>query len=157
MILGQILAAWIYSHIFEYVAHRYILHNRVFFKKQFKQHFGYHHRVARKNEMYDSGYESLISSKFEFLSLTLVSIIHFPIFLFFPYAYVVLAFSVFLYYFLHRKAHTDVSWGKKWLPWHYDHHMEKNQHLNWGVRLPIIDYIVGTRLKGSQSSNSIDY
>ena len=157
MILGQILAAWLYGHIFEYIAHRYVLHNSKTFKKQFKQHFGQHHAVSRKNNMYDEGYESLISSDFEFYSLFLVSIVHLPIALFFPYAYATLACSVFSYYFLHRKAHTDVEWGKKWLPWHHDHHMEKNQHLNWGVRLPIIDYVVGTRVKGLQPGNSVDY
>ena len=72
MILGQILAAWLYGHIFEYIAHRYVLHNSKTFKKQFKQHFGQHHAVSRKNNMYDEGYESLISSDFEFYSLFLV-------------------------------------------------------------------------------------
>ena len=33
------------------------------------------------------------------------------------------------------------------MPWHYDHHMGKNQHMNWGVRLPIIDLIMKTRVK----------
>lgn len=151
MILGQILVAWVYGHIFEYVAHRYILHNSKFFKKQFKQHFGQHHKVSRKNKMYDSAYESLISSKFECISLFLVSLIHLPVLFFFPYAYATLVVSTLLYYFLHRKAHTDTSWGKKWLPWHHDHHMGKNQHLNWGVRLPVIDYLLGTNSKLSTS------
>ena len=52
-----------------------------------------------------------------------------------------------LYYFIHRKSHIDVEWGKKWLPWHYEHHMGKNQNANWGVTSPIFDYVFGTRSK----------
>ncbi len=149
MILGQILAAWIYSHFFEYIAHKYFLHNHKKFKFAFRNHFATHHKNSRKNEMYDEAYENMISSKFEVISLTIISVLHFPIFFFFPYAYLTLVYSLFMYYFLHKKSHTDVEWGKKWLPWHYDHHMGKNQHLNWGVRLPLFDYVFGTRVKTS--------
>ena len=44
-----------------------------------------------------------------------------------------------MYYTMHRKSHIDVAWGKKWMPWHYEHHMGKDQHKNWGVRLPVFD------------------
>ena len=145
MIISQILAAWLYSHIFEYLAHRYVLHGHKKFKYAFKHHFAQHHGVSRKNEMYDSNYENLISSKFELASLLLITTLHFPVYFLFPYAYGILVMSMMSYYILHRKAHTNVDWGRKWLPWHYDHHMGKNQHLNWGVRLPIVDYVVGTR------------
>ncbi len=147
MIVVQIFAAWVYSHIFEYVAHRYFLHNHKLFKFAFKNHFATHHRVSRKNKMYDEAYESLLSSRFEIVSLLAASALHVPIAFVFPWAYGTLVFSAFMYYFLHRKAHTDVEWGKKWLPWHYAHHMGKDQHVNWGVRLPIVDYIMGTRKK----------
>ena len=147
MIIGQILAAWLYSHIFEYIAHRYVLHGHKKFKYAFNHHFSQHHGASRKNGMYDETYENLVSSKFEVISLSFITAAHFPLWFFFPYAYITLVFSMTAYYVLHRKSHTDVEWGKKWLPWHYDHHMGKNQHLNWGVRLPIIDYIAGTRVK----------
>ena len=144
MIIAQIFVAWVYSHIFEYVAHRYFLHNRKLFKFAFKNHFATHHRTSRKNEMYDEAYESLLSSKFEVGSLLITAILHTPIAFVFPWAYATLVFSVSMYYLLHRKSHTDVEWGKKWLPWHYAHHMGKDQHVNWGVRLPVVDYILGT-------------
>ncbi len=149
MILGQILAAWIYSHFFEYIAHKHFLHNHKKFKFAFKNHFATHHRNSKINEMYDEAYENVFSSKFEVISLGIISVLHLPIFFFFPYAYMTLVYSLFMYYILHKKSHTDVEWGKKWLPWHYDHHMGKNQHLNWGVRLPLLDYIFGTRVKTS--------
>ena len=145
MIVLQIFAAWVYGHILEYVAHRYFLHNHKKFKFAFKNHFATHHKISRKNEMYDSNYENAISSKFEILSLSIAAVLHAPLVIFFPWSYGTLVFSALMYYILHRKAHTDVEWGKKWLPWHYAHHMGRDQHKNWGVRLPIVDHVLGTR------------
>jgi len=137
--MAQIILAWVYGHTFEYVTHKYFLHNHKKFKFAFKNHFGKHHKVARKNEMYDEAYENLLSSKFEILGLIIAAILHLPVLVFFPYAYIVLLFSLISYYVLHRKSHTNVAWGKRWMPWHYEHHMGKDQHKNWGVRLPIVD------------------
>ena len=140
----QIIIAWFYSHIFEYVVHKYLLHNHKRFFFAFKNHFGKHHKIARKNDMYDHNYNSIISSKFEICGLLIAALIHLPILFFFPYAYYTLVFALITYYIVHRKSHTDVLWGKKWLPWHYAHHMDLNQHINWGVRLPIIDMLTKT-------------
>lgn len=140
----QIILAWIYSHIFEYIAHKFILHETKIFKFAFKHHFGIHHKIARNNNMYDRGYENIFSSKFEILSLLITAVIHLPLFLFFPFAYLSLLLFITNYYLIHRKCHLDVEWGKKWIPWHYAHHMKTNQHKNWGVRLPIIDIIMKT-------------
>ena len=49
------------------------------------------------------------------------------------------------YYYVHVKSHMDVKWAKKWIPWHYDHHMG-GKEANWGVLLPLIDKILGTRV-----------
>ena len=143
----QIVIAWLYGHVLEYCAHRYLLHNHKNFKGFFKNHFGTHHKISRKNEMYDSNYESLASSKFEMLSILFAIAIHLPVYFVFPFSYMTLLVSVAAYYFLHRKAHTDVEWGMRWMPWHYEHHMGKNQHLNWGVRLPFVDILLGTNTK----------
>tara|TARA_S200000501_G_C20675188_1_gene678136 strand:- start:369 stop:818 length:450 start_codon:yes stop_codon:yes gene_type:complete len=147
MILGQILAAWIYSHFFEYIAHKHFLHNHKHFKFAFKNHFSAHHKNSRKNNMHDKAYEDIFSSKFEVLSLLTSIILHLPIVFYFPFAYFTLFYSAVMYYLLHKKAHTDIDWGKTWMPWHYDHHMGKNQNVNWGVRLPIFDYLFKTRVK----------
>jgi len=48
---------------------------------------------------------------------------------------------------MHQKAHQDVEWAKKYMPWHYDHHMGRNQHANWGVTTAFWDLIMGTREK----------
>lgn len=94
--------------------------------------------------MYDSSYSNIFSSRFEVYSLIIASVLHFPLVFVFPWAYLTLIISLFSYYFVHKKSHIDVEWGKKWIPWHYAHHMGKDQHKNWGVRLPIIDMILNT-------------
>jgi hypothetical protein len=43
----------------------------------------------------------------------------------------------------------DPEWGKKTIPWHYDHHMNTNQDANWCVTKPWFDYISGTRVISS--------
>jgi hypothetical protein len=62
------------------------------------------------------------------------------------------------YYKTHRKSHLDPEWGKKNIPWHYDHHMNTNQDANWCVTKPWFDYIMGTRVISSadlQESNPL--
>jgi len=54
---------------------------------------------------------------------------------------------------VHRKAHLDTEWGKKNLPWHYDHHMGKNQNANWGVTTDWVDRLAGTRIKYLHKQN----
>jgi hypothetical protein len=144
IIFFQIIAGWFYGHIAEYFIHKHVLHNNKLFKKNFKRHFGTHHRISRKNEMYDKNYEKTFhnDSLFELLGLSLLLLLHFPLFFIVPYFWLTLLYSAISYYTLHRISHIHVSWGKKWLPWHYAHHMHKNQHENWGVRLPLIDWLI---------------
>jgi hypothetical protein len=138
------MLGWLYGHIFEYTTHKHVLHNRKRFKKSFTNHFKTHHNMSRKNNMYDENYNKLISSKFELFSLSFILLLHAPIFIILPYFYFMIMWSTFVYYFLHRLSHLNTTWGKKWLPWHYEHHMGKNQHINWGIRLPMIDKLLGT-------------
>ena len=51
------------------------------------------------------------------------------------------------YFYYHRRAHLNVEWGKKKMPWHYDHHMGKNQDSNWGVTVEWVDKLFKTREK----------
>lgn len=150
LIIAQIICAWLYSHFLEYVLHRYVLHNiKIFDGRAFKFHFKEHHRNSRNNAMIDDQYHDLlrIIKHPELFSLLILSILHLPIAFFFPWAYLTLVYSAIAYYFIHLKAHYDSQWGRKWLPWHYDHHMGSDQQTNWGVRLPLFDLILGTRFK----------
>ena len=142
--LIQIFLGWLYGHIFEYVAHKHVLHNRKIFAKIFKNHFKIHHGTSRKNNMYDKNYNSLFSSKFEIVALCTILIVHFPLLFYVPYFYSMVVWSVSAYYILHKISHVNTDLGKKILPWHYEHHMGKNQNKNWGVRLPLIDIIMNT-------------
>jgi len=143
----QILISWIYSHILEYSIHRWWLHNRER-KHWFKDHFGNHHKLSRKHWMFDYRTHSKINpwEDREIKGLLFLAVFHSPVALWFPWAYLVLAYSVVAYYVVHRRCHQDFIWARKNLPWHYDHHIG-NQSMNWGVRLPWVDWIAGTRIK----------
>lgn len=54
------------------------------------------------------------------------------------------------YWHVHSQSHLDTEWGKKKIPWHYDHHMNTNQDANWCVTKPWFDYIMGTRVISSE-------
>lgn len=150
-VMAQITVAWLYGHLLEYSTHRWFLHNSKskFTRKGFRHHFNRHHSVSRKNLMSDEEYVNFgIGRKraFEHRALFLLTVAHLPILFFFPIAYAVLAISALAYYIVHSMAHWFPVWGRQWLPWHYDHHMGKDQHKNWGVRLPLFDYIFATRV-----------
>ena len=53
------------------------------------------------------------------------------------------------YFYVHRRSHLEPEWGRKRIPWHFDHHMNSNQDANWCVTRPCFDYIMGTRLVSS--------
>ena len=88
----------------------------------------------------------------EVKGLIVLALIHAPIAVLWPFAYAMLVYSAVSYFFIHRRAHQDFRWARTNVPWHYDHHMGKNQNVNWGVRLPWVDWILGTRVhwKGEQ-------
>ena len=144
--ITQIILGWLYGHLVEYLIHKYILHDHNRFKNAFKRHFGTHHKISRKNEMYDEGYEKTFnsSSLFELGGLSLLLLSHLPLVYILPYFYCTLIYSALVYYSVHRLSHLYTDLGRKLLPWHYAHHMAKNQHENWGVRLPIFDLLLGT-------------
>ena len=146
-ILLQICCAWLYSHILEYFLHK-IVHDYKRFPFLFKHHFSMHHRISRQNKMRDKSYDKILSktSLFELGTLSVLLIAHFPLFFFVPYFFITIVGCVFQYYWIHRKSHIDVEWGKKRLPWHYEHHMAKDQHANWGVRSNMIDKLLKTNL-----------
>jgi sterol desaturase/sphingolipid hydroxylase (fatty acid hydroxylase superfamily) len=137
--------------LIEWGSHKYLLHS--FRSKLFSySHFSIHHRNCRQNDNYDSDYENFPpttrdSGLTEIVLLVSAVAVTSPLALISPWMWVGLIFHAHAYYYVHRKSHLDVDWGKKWLPWHYDHHMGENQNANWGVTLPLWDYILGTRVK----------
>ena len=142
----QVALAWLYSHLLEYLLHRYILHKPQR-KKWFKTHFAEHHRSARRYLMLDTKYFGLppISGDPEIKGLIFLGFLHLPIVFFWPLAYCVLILSSVSYYFQHRWQHQSMEYARNNTPWHYDHHMGPDQDANWCVTQPFFDRLMGTR------------
>ena len=146
--IGQITLAWVYGHVLEYVLHRFVLHNRkILSGKPFKKHFSGHHGRIRKGGMLDPDYNQWKKYSFldsEPLVLFLLTLVHLPVAIYFPYAYVVLLLSGALYFVVHALTHVAPKIMAHVIPWHSWHHLNKDQNMNYGVRLPIIDIVAGT-------------
>ena len=148
-IFFQIVIAWFYSHVLEWFIHKYVLHNPKI-GPAFKHHYKYHHLAARRNAMVDKKY---LKSRWyhwfvddEITGLSFLAILHLPLAWFFPYAYAVLMISAVHYFTVHRLAHQDYHWARKYLSHHYDHHMGIDQNVNWGVRSDWVDHFFNTRV-----------
>jgi len=146
--------AIIYANFIEWILHRYILHGFGKHKQSvWSFHWGEHHRACRKFNNQDDSYKSIAlkwNSKIkEILSLLLLCLIHFPIVLLSLTFFSGLVFHMCLYFYLHKKCHTNPEWGYRYLRWHYDHHLGKDQDCNWCVTFPLWDYILYTRKKNN--------
>ena len=107
----QMAIAWVYSHLLEYVLHRWWLHNRKR-KHWFRDHFGNHHKLARKNWMYDyRSHDKIQPTKDrEIKGLLLLALIHSPVAIWFPWAYLVLC-TVHYLISLSIEEHTKIFDG----------------------------------------------
>ena len=149
MIFLWSIIGFLAGSLIEWLAHKHLLHN-FSYPSLSHSHFSIHHRNCRHNEGYDSDYLSLIPKdanhgwneiKLLVIGLILVS----PLALVSIWLWLPLLSHTITYYFLHRKSHLEPEWGKRWMPWHWDHQMGKNQNANWGVTSPIFDWVFGTR------------
>lgn len=133
----------------EWLIHRYLLHGLGKDTDSFwAYHIHQHHHIALQLNMLDPGYQKRPvlwnSQAKECLVLLIILLINAPFFwLLNGYAWGITV-SVCMYYFLHRKAHMDVSWAKTYLPWHYQHHLV-NPDANWCISYPLFDYLMKTR------------
>lgn len=141
--LIQIILGIFAASFLEWFAHKYILH--VLGRKKaslFSFHWGVHHATARRNGFLDS----LVSAR-EAFGIFFLCVIFTPLILFLPFTYGTMFIHAMLYFVLHNTAHKYPKFAKKYMRWHYDHHMGKNQNMNWCVVHPLADYIMGTRKK----------
>tara|TARA_B100001123_G_scaffold451191_2_gene628266 strand:- start:6046 stop:6546 length:501 start_codon:yes stop_codon:yes gene_type:complete len=149
----QIMIAIIVANLYEWVIHKHVLHGLGKKKNSsWSSHWSVHHRNCRQNENFDQDYLDVFGGGWsegakEIVGVLFLAIIQIPTFFVFPWYAGTSIMMAGLYFFIHRKAHLDIDWCKKWVPWHYDHHMGKDQDKNWGVTLPLWDYILGTRVK----------
>ena len=152
--LLQIVLGVIIANLFEWIIHKYVLHGLGKRKGSWwSSHWSVHHRKSRQNEHFDEDYLSVFEGgmgegRQEILGLLLLATLQIPTFLVFPWYAGTTILMAAAYFLVHRKSHLDIEWAKKWVPWHYDHHMGVNQDANWGITLPIWDYILRTRETG---------
>lgn len=140
------------SNAFEWVAHKYVLHGLG--RKPgtyWAFHWHEHHKNVRKTGGYDGMYEEPITetpSKIkEVVGVVSGAMLALPMLRVSPGFVAGAWVSSAAYYFVHKKAHLDPAWARKWVPWHVDHHMGPDQHANWCVTTPLFDYVMGTRKK----------
>lgn len=143
------------ANLVEWLVHKYVLHGLGMKKGSFWSfHWHKHHRTARQNSNVDLDYNIKPgdegfwnASGKEIFGLGLLFLPSLLACSVAPMFTVACALSAVLYFYVHRKSHLDVEWGKKWLRHHYDHHQGTNQNLNWCVTHPLWDIILKTRVR----------
>lgn len=151
MMVAWLAIGFLLGSLVEWLAHRYLLHN-LNLKSISHAHFRIHHRNTRQSAGYDSDYASIVPRGYDHGWSEILFLLG-GVLLALPFAYIsfwlwfALLLHAVMYYCLHRRFHVDPSWGKQWMKWHWDHHMNKNQNANWGVTNPIFDWIFSTRVK----------
>lgn len=147
----QFVLGILYASFLEWFIHKYILHglgqNP---KSKFSFHWINHHRLVRLNKYRDPSYDN--DSLFgwnprtqEIAWLGVVASLHLWLFWVAPIFAVTIFSWMVLYYMVHFLSHKFPKFGEKVFPWHYRHHMDKNQHRLYGVVTPIWDYIFGNK------------
>lgn len=162
-ILFQVLGAFFTGNLIEWILHRYLLHGVGRRPRNiFSFHWLRHHRLVRRLNFRDPDYgrswihgvtrHGLSGSAPEVVGLITLVLLVAPVSLILPYYYCGLVFWAILYYVLHKLSHKYPNFGKTYMPWHYDHHMARNQDANWCVTFPLVDYLLRTRVKPCPTS-----
>lgn len=135
----------------EWLIHKHILHGLG--KKRtsyWSFHWHEHHGVARRTGGHDPAYDApwyrSRANAREVLALVGAGAAFLPLLPFTPSFVLTLWGWGVLYYTVHAKSHRDPAWGRRWVPWHMDHHLARDQDANWGVVLPLWDHLLGTRV-----------
>jgi sterol desaturase/sphingolipid hydroxylase (fatty acid hydroxylase superfamily) len=140
----------LYENAGEWVIHKYVLHGWGRNKTSpWSFHWHEHHRNVRQRDHIDPTYErSLLgwhAQSKEALGLVLAGLAHAPLLPIAPFFTTTVWGMLIYYHRAHKRSHQDTAWARRWVPWHYDHHMGPNQDANWCVTLPIFDLLMGTR------------
>ncbi|MCO5233004.1 MAG: sterol desaturase family protein [Chitinophagales bacterium] len=151
MILGFVTGL-VTANAAEWYIHKHLLHEDAQRKESFfRFHYAIHHKTVYENEFQDEDYQKTILEMWnphsqEAFSLAVSAIAVSPLLPVLPGFTLGIWASIANYYRVHRKSHEDPEWGYKYLPWHYDHHMARDQEKNWCVTFPLWDYVMGTRV-----------
>ena len=151
--LIEMLAAIVVANLYEWVIHKYVLHGMGRKKGSlWSSHWSVHHAKARRNGYHDEDYLNVLGGgwnegKKEVAGIGLLAIVQIPSMLLFPWYSATMILMGVAYFLVHRQSHLNPEWARKWVPWHYDHHMGKRQDANWCVTFPLWDHILGTRVQ----------
>jgi len=146
--IAQFLLGLILANAGEWAMHRYILHGLGKNPASiWAYHLHEHHLISSQLGMLDPGYQQIPkqwnSQAKELLVLVSILITTLPFFwIANGYAWG-MSIAVVSYYCLHRQAHINIVWSKKYLPWHYQHHISQGD-FNWCVSYPLFDYLMKT-------------
>lgn len=144
------VAGVVYNNAWEWVIHKHLLHGLGRSREsQWSFHWHEHHKSARRHGMRDENYRRSVfgwhGQGKEALGLLAAALVHAPLVKRFPWFTAGVWCSQLAYYVVHKRSHRDPAWARRWVPWHFDHHMGPNQHANWGVTWPLWDHVMGTR------------
>jgi sterol desaturase/sphingolipid hydroxylase (fatty acid hydroxylase superfamily) len=148
----------IYANAGEWLLHKHMLHGLGKDRKNFWSfHWHEHHRESRKHDMFDPQYVRPLLTWSpqgkEAAALVAAGLVHLPLLPVAPFFTLTVYWSAWRYYKVHKRAHLDRRWAKEHVPWHYDHHMGKDQNSNWCVTNPWFDHVMGTRKRYSYDAN----
>ena len=155
-IIGGLVAGYVYTTFLEWMVHNVLFH-RVgpiiwggrFFGGVFNFHFVEHHQDTHRHQGVDpvfaSGQMGWNANGREAVGLAGGWLLHLPLLFVWPSFFVALTLMALAYHYCHRRAHTDIEWGKKYLPWHYEHHFGPEVHANFCVTSCWFDILMGTR------------
>lgn len=146
----QVVLGMVLGNLLEWVVHRYFLHGVGKRPRSILSfHWRGHHRYSRTHGFRDPDYEESLwawnGKTKEIAALAFLAALFSPVLFLAPWVYAGMFLWIFIYYFLHSYSHQNPEWAKKWMRWHYDHHMGRFQDANWGVVTPLWDWIFGTR------------
>ena len=139
------------ANVTEWLVHKHWLHGLG--KRRgsfFSFHWHDHHNTVRRNQHYDSRYETAAfdwSDQVDREAALLLgaAALHVPLLPIAPFYVGTMWYSAWNYYRVHKRSHLDPAWARTHLPWHYDHHMGPDQDANWCVTHPWFDQVMGTR------------
>ena len=136
------IVGFLYGSLLEYVIHRYVFHKLGRKKKSlWSYHLKGHHVLSRKNNFMD-----LTESNIESIGMFLLILIHVPLFFLNFGAWLGVTLYALAFKYLHGYQHKHPEFTKKYMKWHWEHHM-KDPNKNFGVVVPWMDYFFGTRKK----------
>ena len=139
--LGFIIG-FLYGSLLEYVIHRFVFHKLGHKKKSmWAYHLRGHHVLSKKNNFVD-----LTESQIESVGMMLLILVHTPLFFVSFEAWLGVTLYALAFKYLHSFQHKHPEFTKKYMKWHWDHHM-KNPNENYGVVATWSDWLFRTRKK----------